>query len=241
MIPAPAGRAKSSSTATAGSSDRHVPAPRRRVAGLREIAVPPLRRVLLAAGVALLPGGAWACTPALTLTPAAPASVRVTVEADCAPGTRILVAQDAFVVTERLDASGHFSGAYPALSPAVEITVTLPDAPSVLARVEVPTATAYNRFVLQWLGSGEPELAGAAHFGAADVALPLRALVLSTRASDNLAPEVVLPVTTETCGRDLIGETLVVRRGDIERRDLTVTLPACDASGERLHLRGLAG
>lgn len=145
------------------------------------------------------------------------------------------------MVTERLDASGHFSGAYPALSPAVEITVTLPDAPSVLARVEVPTATAYNRFVLQWLGSGEPELAGAAHFGAADVALPLRALVLSTRASDNLAPEVVLPVTTETCGRDLIGETLVVRRGDIERRDLTVTLPACDASGERLHLRGLAG
>lgn len=203
--------------------------------------MPPLRRPLLAAGVALLPGGAWACAPVLTLTPAAPASVSVTVEADCAPDTRILIAQDAFVVTERLDARGHFSDVYPALSPRVEITATLPDAPSVLAEIEVPTAMAYNRFVLQWLGPGEPELTGAGHYGTADVAFPLRALVLSARASDSLAPEVVLPVTPETCGRDLIGETLVIRRGDIERRDLTVSLPACDAVGERLHLRGLAG
>ncbi|KFI28518.1 hypothetical protein CG51_07870 [Haematobacter missouriensis] len=202
--------------------------------------MPLFRRLLLAAGVALFPGGVWACAPVLTLNPAAPASVRVTVEAACAPDTRILIAQDAFVVTERLDASGHFSGVYPALSPMVEVTATLPDTPSVLAQIEVPTATAYNRFVLQWLGPGEPELAGAGHYGAADVVFPLRALVLSTRASDSLSPEVVMPVTPETCSRDLIGETLVIRRGDIERRDLTVSLPACDAVGERLHLRGLA-
>ena len=46
-------------------------------------------------------------------------------------------------------------------------------------------------------------------------------------------------ITAQTCGQDLLGETLNVAGGTVALSDLSVTMPGCDAAGDFLLLKNL--
>ena len=46
-------------------------------------------------------------------------------------------------------------------------------------------------------------------------------------------------ITAQTCGQDLLGETLNVTGGTVALSDLSVTMPGCDAAGDFLLLKNL--
>lgn len=73
------------------------------------------------------------------------------------------------------------------------------------------------------------------------VATPLLAQVYSFPADPGAQAEVVVEaaVTPLTCGRELIGETVVSNGGKPVATDLNLAMPACDAVGDYVVLQGL--
>ena len=119
-----------------------------------------------------------------------------------------------------------------------------------------------QRFAVQWLGDdrfalnafrngatyGEPGhltaqplamLDGITEAGAAVVALgdasaplPLLAEVYTLPADGKATLTIEAQVTAQTCGRELLGETLDSRGGKATVRELTLAMPPCDAIGD---------
>jgi hypothetical protein len=70
---------------------------------------------------------------------------------------------------------------------------------------------------------------------------PMLAEVYTFPADAASLPEVVIEaaVTDSTCGRELLGETISSTGGLVEKTDLTVAMPECDAVGGYLVLKNL--
>ncbi len=79
--------------------------------------------------------------------------------------------------------------------------------------------------------------------GDATVTLPMLAEVYTfpTTKADPVDVDVVVEaaVTTTTCGRELLGETLTSHGGSVYVTDLTLAMPECDAAGDILVLKNL--
>jgi hypothetical protein len=77
--------------------------------------------------------------------------------------------------------------------------------------------------------------------GATDVDLPLLAEVYTFPAAAGLSATVVVEaaVSDRTCGRELLGETLLSTGGAVTVTDLTLAMPDCSAKGDILVLKNL--
>ncbi len=77
--------------------------------------------------------------------------------------------------------------------------------------------------------------------GDSTVDLPLLAEVYTYPKNTTVTPEVLVEaaVTATTCGRDLLGETLVSTEGSVIATDLMVAMPDCTAIGDFLVLKNV--
>lgn len=69
--------------------------------------------------------------------------------------------------------------------------------------------------------------------------LPMLAQIYTWPAFTQAKPVVEAAVTPATCGRDLLGETLLLEDGTVTLTELTLSMPACDALGDILVLNNL--
>ncbi|MDZ4096724.1 MAG: translocase, partial [Paracoccaceae bacterium] len=74
------------------------------------------------------------------------------------------------------------------------------------------------------------------------VTLPMLAEIYTYPANGNIDVRMIVEaaVTTKTCGRELLGETLASIGGAVTVKDLTVSMPGCDGQGDILVLKNLA-
>lgn len=77
--------------------------------------------------------------------------------------------------------------------------------------------------------------------GDSTVKLPMQAQIYTYPAAQDAKVDVVVEaaVTTATCGRELLGETLTSFDGESMVTDLTMAMPGCDAAGDILVLKNL--
>jgi hypothetical protein len=90
--------------------------------------------------------------------------------------------------------------------------------------------------------SGVPALGGfISVLGDSTTETPLLAEVYTYPTDASANPDVVVEaaVTPTTCGRELLGETLLSLGGTVTTSDLTVAMPECDAIGDYLVLNNL--
>lgn len=207
-----------------------------------------------------------ACAPTLDLLPEPDAMIGITLIAPCHPGARVVLAHDGLAVTLRTTATGSVFTSIPALSVAGMVTARLPDGAEVTAQTDMPEAAGYGRLVVQWQGDDRFSLnayapaavyGGAGHeqavaladipagtsltgrvigLGSQDVDLPLLAEVYTHPRGDRNTLTIEAEVTAATCGREMLGETIKSRNGQVTVQDLTLAMPDCDAMGEFLVL-----
>jgi len=71
------------------------------------------------------------------------------------------------------------------------------------------------------------------------VDMPLLAEVYTYPAMGSADVVIEAAVTAQTCGRELLGETLLSEAGRVTVTDLTLAMPDCDAVGDFLVLNNL--
>jgi hypothetical protein len=208
------------------------------------------------------------CTPQFTLTAAPRAMLALALSAPCAAGQRVVLRHAGLAVAEALDADGRLALDLPALDAAGAVSVLFADASIAIAEAPLEDTDLPRRFAVQWMADDAFQIraveAGQAYGDAGNVSveapvsaqggylvtlgdpvldLPMRAQIYTWPADPALHadPVVEAVVTDATCGRDLLGETLLSQDGKTIVTDLTVSMPGCDALGDILVLNNLAG
>ena len=206
------------------------------------------------------------CLPSLDLVPEPDAMIGVTILAPCHPGQRIVLAHEGLAITLASTATGSVFTSIPALAATGTVSARWADGTEATASIRIPEAAGTDRFVLQFPASDPLTLnayaegadyGGPGHarptaltdlppgagmggvvlaLGDGDVALPLLANVYTYSPRDRATLTIEAEVTGATCDRELIGETIASRNGRTVVRDLTLTMPPCDAIGEFLVL-----
>ena len=144
----------------------------------------------------------------------------------------------------------------------------LADGTKTEAALEVPEAADFRRFGVQWQGEDAFQVnayQNGASFGAAGhiygvqpglaadaggflqtlgdpaAPMPLLAEIYTYPARQTLVEMVVeAAVTPQTCGREMLGETIMAGAGQVLLTELTVSMPDCSAVGDFLVLSNLA-
>lgn len=213
------------------------------------------------------PVQAEACGAQLDLIPRARAVIGMTLIAPCHGDQRVVIKHGGLVVTGRASANGVLFLDLPAMEPSGSVTVAFADGETVQGALPVPDMAAVQRFAVQWLEQdafqinafengadyGDPGHVSAATplgptdaggfltvLGDATVELPMLAEVYTYPATGKAEVVVEAAVTQATCGRELLGETLVSQGGDVLTEELTLAMPECTAEGDILVLKNLA-
>ncbi len=213
-----------------------------------------------------LPAAVDDCAVQFDLIAQPGAMVGVSLLAPCQPDQRVVLRHAGLAVTGQTSASGALFAALPALTDVAEVTVAFASGQSVGASVPMPDFAGVRRFAVQWqdadafqlhafengAGYDQPGHISAAFTGTygetgvltllgdAATHLPLLAEVY-TFGRDSTAEIVVEAAVTEgTCGREILGETILASGGAVEITDLTLAMPGCDAVGDILVLKNLA-
>ena len=210
-----------------------------------------------------------ACEEVLTAMAQPGAMLGLTLAAPCHAGERVVLRHAGLAVTGRVDAAGALHVSLPALDNAGAVAVEFADGTEVQAAVSVPDLRGVRRLGVQWQagdafalhgleGGAELQTAGdvsAAHpgvigaaqggwlvtLGDASVAAPLLAQVYTYPADAGLSADVAILATVgpDTCGHDMLGQTLSSAAGAVSVTDLTLSMPACDATTGYLVLKNL--
>jgi hypothetical protein len=204
------------------------------------------------------------CALDLTLKAGPKAMIAIALTAPCRAGERVVLRHGGLAFAETLDAAGKLVLDLPALNVTGEVSVLFPDAEILRDAVAVPDAAATRRFAVQWMADdvfqlhafekgatyGEPGDVHAGQplspnggqlvlLGDPTLDLPMLAEVYTWPADPAIAAEIVIEsaVTQATCGRELLGETVVAQAGAVTVTDLTLAMPGCDAVGDILVLK----
>lgn len=204
------------------------------------------------------------CAPALTVTPRDRAMLDVMLVAPCAKAARVVLRHGGLALTAQTGATGALSITIPALDSAGAVSVTLKDGTTAESAAPVEMA-GLRRFAVQWLSDDAIQLQiyeNGAAFGApgnVSAARPRGAgylvalgdnradLPLMSEIYTYPAPSVPVQVTLEAevtaanCGQEVLGQTLDSMDGTVKTRDITLTMPGCDAVGDILVLNNLVG
>lgn len=206
-----------------------------------------------------------ACPVTLDLMADPGAMIGVTLLAPCAPNARVVVQHGGLAITARTSLTGTMFLSIPALAADGAVEVIFADRPSVTADVALDDLTDLRRFAVQWqaddafqlygyeggtavsaASSGTVPLTGLSgasgfltRLGDAGVENPLLAEVYTYPARTPANVVVEAAVTPATCGRELLGETLMSQAGKVTVTDLSLAMPECDAVGDFLVLKNL--
>ena len=209
-----------------------------------------------------------ACAVTLDLAVVPGGMINVTLLAPCVPNARVVLQHEGLAVTGLTSAAGSLFTALPALTPQAKIVAVLADGSKIESLVVVPEAADFRRFGVQWQGDDAFQVMayedGAAFgtkghifgvqpgqssdaggflqiLGNPDAPMPLLAEVYTYPKGETPVDVVVeSAVTAKTCGRELLGETLMATAGEVLVTDLTLAMPDCAAIGDFLVLNNLA-
>ncbi|SPJ27072.1 hypothetical protein [Falsiruegeria mediterranea] len=209
------------------------------------------------------------CAVTATTAPAPMASVTLSVEAPCYGNQRISVHHSGLIFTEITDEHGQLSVTIPALSKNAVFVVDFGHGKGAVAMTQVAGLDLIDRVAVQWadraglqihareFGAGYGDTghvwadatdAGQGTFvslGRDDTFQPQLAEVYSfPRGTAGTAGTVALSIEAEVtqanCGREISAQSLERRDGNALRtRDLTLSIPGCDAAGDFLVLNNL--
>ena len=202
------------------------------------------------------------CPVHLDLVPQDGAMLGITLVSPCHADQRVTLSHAGLTVSAKTSVTGSLFTSLPAMDMAGQVTVAFADGTREEAAMPMPELADVQRFAVQWLGDdrfalnafrngatyGEPGhltaqplamLDGITEAGAAVVALgdasaplPLLAEVYTLPADGKASLTIEAQVTAQTCGRELLGETLDSRGGKVVVKELTLAMPSCDAVGD---------
>lgn len=201
-----------------------------------------------------------ACSDDMVLIAQPGAMIDLGLLAACRPDQRITIRHGGLVVTGQTSAAGTLIASIPALSDPAEITLAFADGTQVSQAIAVPDLARFERFGVQWMegdafqlhafirqsgaevfgdSAARPTVEGGflSQLGDSTTQRPLLAEVYTYPAgvralSDEVDLTIESAVTTATCGREILGETIQLSAGHITLRDLMIEMPGCEAVGE---------
>lgn len=206
-----------------------------------------------------------ACPVTLDLAAGAGGLLDVTFAAPCAAGETVVLRHAGLAFSAALDAAGGLSLTLPAFDAAGVVTLRLADGTDAEEAAPVDLS-GLRRYAVQWqapdafalnayeggAAHGEPGHISASGPRAVTLApqpsgwmvrlgegLPLVAEVYTFPDAPGAAPRLSIEaeVTEATCGREMLGETLLSVRGLVTVEELTLAMPGCeDAIGDFLVL-----
>jgi len=209
------------------------------------------------------------CVPVLLATPVEGAMVDLALSAPCLPGASFVLHHQGMMFSGLTDQGGNADLSVPALAESAVFVASFDLGPSASAAVHVSDIDRYGRAALMWEGSVGAQLHArefAAPFGGAGyvwqeapdagagafVSLGKRTLsgghfaqvytfpVGTSPATGEIEVSVEIPVTAKNCGREVGAQSLQIFPGERSvAKDLVVTMPACDATGDILALDAL--
>lgn len=209
------------------------------------------------------------CAVTATAAPAPVASVELTVDAPCYGNQRVSVHHSGLIFTEITDGDGQLNVTIPALSERAVFVVAFGNGKGAVSMTNVPDLNQVDRIAVQWadraglqvhareFGAGygdaghvwaDAAQAGQGTFvrlGRNDTFEPQLAEVYSfprgvSATEGTVALSIEAEVTKANCGREITAQSLERRTGNALRtRDLTLSIPECDAEGDFLVLNNL--
>lgn len=209
------------------------------------------------------------CAITATTTVAPMASVALSVDAPCYGNQRVSVHHSGLIFTEVTNEDGQLNVTIPALSENAVFVVAFGNGKGAVAMTQVSGLDQIDRVAVQWadraglqihareFGAGYGEdghvwsdatQAGQGTFtqlGRTNTFEPHLAEVYSfprstARQAGTVALSIETEVTTANCGREISAQSLERRDGaPLRTRDLTLSIPGCDAAGDFLVLNNL--
>jgi len=206
-----------------------------------------------------------ACPVTLDLMADPGAMIGITLLAPCHPSTRVVLQHAGLAVTAQTSLTGTLFLSVPALTADAEVELTFADGTSVSKTIAMDDIAALRRFAVQWQADDAFQLYGyqgatavsatnpgavpltgplteagfLMQLGDKTVDMPLLAEVYTYPAMGSADVVIEAAVTAQTCGRELLGETLLSEAGRVTVTDLTLAMPDCDAVGDFLVLNNL--
>ena len=206
-----------------------------------------------------------ACTTQLDLIAQPGAMIGLTLLSPCHADQRVVLRHAGLAVTGRTSASGTLFATLPALTAVSVVEAMFPSGEVATAQIGMPDIVQMQRFVVQWQDADAFQLHGfengagydqAGHISASypgrpgdgafitllgdsttDLPLLAEAYTFGTDANAQIVLEAA--VTETTCGREILGETIMAAQGSVEITDLSLAMPDCSAVGDILVLKNL--
>ncbi|MCF8517841.1 MAG: hypothetical protein K9G81_04500 [Rhodobacteraceae bacterium] len=205
------------------------------------------------------------CAMQLDLLAQPGAMIGLTLLAPCSSDQRVVLRHAGLAVTGKTSASGALFAVLPALAAVAEVEVLFPSGDTAKATIDVPAIADMQRFVVQWQAEdafqlhgfengasyGQPGHVSASYAGSpgegafltllgdSTTDLPLLAEVFTFGADKDAQIVLESAVTEATCGREILGETIMAGQGSVEITDLSLAMPDCTAIGDILVLKNL--
>lgn len=205
------------------------------------------------------------CMVQLQLLPQPGAMIGLSLLAPCHANERIVLRHAGLAVTGKTSASGAYFGSLPALTARADVEVLFASGDREQASLAMPDAASIHRFIVQWqdedafqlhafergagyhgpghysaAATGSPETGGfITLLGDSTTELPLLAEAFSYTPGTEAQIVLEAAITATTCGREILGETLIAEGGSVNIADLTLAMPSCDAAGDILVLKNL--
>lgn len=210
-----------------------------------------------------------ACAVWLVVTPESNAMLDMSLYAPCDGGEKVEISHAGLRFDARIGSDGQLALILPALTPQAELTVSFDDGRTSSDTAEVADASLFDRVAIQWQGPAVLGL-NAYEFGAdfgsdnhihpANLAAPgdaARGFMVALGAEAILAQvysfptglsartgqvalELEVAVTEESCGQPLRIDTLEMLAGDEAlAREISLEMPECDGQGGFLVLKNL--
>lgn len=205
------------------------------------------------------------CSVKLELVPQPGAMIGISLLAPCNPEERVVLRHAGLAVTARTSSGGSVLTAIPAMKVDATVEALFPSRERSVAMISVPEFASMRRFAVQWqaddafqlhafeggAGYGDEGHYSAAYtgkpgtggfisiLGDANTDLPLLAEVFTFAPGKDAEVVLEAAIDAETCGREILGETLLSEGGKVVVTDLTLAVPECDAAGDILVLKNL--
>ncbi|MFA3920007.1 hypothetical protein [Ruegeria hyattellae] len=191
------------------------------------------------------------------------ARVALSVEASCFPNQRVTVHHSGLFFTDTTDGKGALDVTIPALSEQAVFIIEFENGAGAVARAEVDELLEFERVAIQWGGESGLQINAKSDNGVTPVTandsaygdvVRLGKLGNSTSRvaeiysvprdqlarSDAISLTIEAEVTAANCDRDIAAQSLELRANrSLRMRDLTLSMPSCDATGDFLVLNNL--
>lgn len=215
--------------------------------------------------MAAKPVAAPSCTVTLGLTVEPGAMLALTLLAPCHPDERVVLRHAGLAITGKTNAVGSLFLSLPALAGDGAVSAGFADGSVAQAAQPVPELAALRRIAVDWQGGdslalrsveagvaltadqpgAQPDAAQAPKggwltvLGDASVPAPLLAQVYTYPSNPAVIADVAIeaPVGPDSCGREMLGQTVTSEDGLATVTDLSLAMPECDGKTGYLVLK----